>query len=124
MYENYHHHNDSSGQQLQGLPGLTVKWIAQIILVLGTPRDHSLSLLLGKEFEQASKDWEDAPKQTGEKGGGQSEILEQFLFWKNSFWGKSLHGGMGFVPGGWVTCPWLVGKFMANPGLELQGLFE
>ncbi|KAI4585746.1 hypothetical protein MJG53_005980 [Ovis ammon polii x Ovis aries] len=37
---------------------------------------------------QASKDWEYAPKQTGEKSGSQSEILEQFLFWKNSFRGK------------------------------------
>lgn len=47
-----------------------------------------MSLLLGEGFEQASKDWEYAPKQTGEKSGSQSEILEQFLFWKNSFRGK------------------------------------
>lgn len=52
-------------------------------------RDHSLSLLLGEGFEQASKDWEYAPKQTGEKSGNQVKILEQFLFWKNSFRGKS-----------------------------------
>ncbi|KAI4543028.1 hypothetical protein MG293_007154 [Ovis ammon polii] len=62
---------------------------------------------------QASKDWEYAPKQTGEKSGSQSEILEQFLFWKNSFGEKSprsishspgLYGEDGIQKVHWPTC--------------------